>query len=171
MPQKDFVAPVKSIEQKIVIDVNELIKDLHKMIKERGYSVLIEQSHKESSDDAGNRNISFYWFAKKKVSNYVKLVMEIVFKASVKNVVMEKDGKKKTVQEGTVSVSLGGYTQKDYEDEWAFKKEAPLNKFFRELIDKFLNRQKLDEHEKELTEDVGKVIQELKVYLKMHRIE
>jgi hypothetical protein len=171
MSQTDFVAPVKAIKQKTVIEVNELIRHLHKIIKERGYSTLIEQSHKESTDDNGDRSISFYWFAKKKVSNYVKLVLEISFDASVKNITIEKENKKTTVQEGSVSITIGGYTQKDYEDEWGLRKESSFRKVFREFYDKIIDRDRMGAKEKEFLNDIKLITNEMKAYLKMHRID
>jgi outer membrane receptor for ferrienterochelin and colicin len=171
MAQRDFTAPVKSISQRAIVDIRDFIKYLHKIIKERGYHAPMEQSHKEHTDDQGNQTISFYWYAKKKVSNYVKLVMEIQFSANVKNVSIEKDGKKKVLQDGNLSLELGGYIEKDYEDEWTVRKESSLRKVLRELYDKFLDRDRMANAENTLVEDINLIINEIKAYVKMHRLD
>ncbi|MFH0798293.1 MAG: hypothetical protein V1906_02680 [Candidatus Woesearchaeota archaeon] len=170
MGQKDYVAPTKTIEQHAIIDLNEFIKQLHSIIKERGYPTLMEQSHKESNSDSG-RNVSFYWYAVKKPSNYVKIYLEVIFSANVKNVSIEKDEAKHTMQEGTLSVSLTGYIMKDYEDEWAIKAQSPTRKLLREFYDKFVGRDRIADNENELNNDIKLVIGELKTYLKMSRVD
>lgn len=170
MGQKDYVAPTKTIEQYTVIDLNDFIKQLHSIIKERGYPTLMEQSHKESSSDGG-RNVSFYWYAVKKPSNYVKIFLEVIFSATVKNVAVDHDGGKNTMQEGIVSVSLTGYIMKDYEDEWAMKIESPTRKLLREFYDKFIGRDRIADNEGELNNDMRLIQGELKTYLKMSRVD
>ncbi|MEA3378138.1 MAG: hypothetical protein U9Q69_00710 [Nanoarchaeota archaeon] len=171
MPQKDFIAPVKKIERNTVIEVTDLINSLQVMIKDRGYDTLVEQEHKEQTDTKGNKKVFFYWFAKKQVSTYVKLFLEISMKSSVTNISIEQDEKKKTMQDGDISFEIGGYVSKDIEDEWRMRKKSPFKKFLREAFDKFISRDKMESYESELEEDIKNIVHELKTYLKMQRID
>ncbi|RME54432.1 hypothetical protein D6777_03845 [Candidatus Woesearchaeota archaeon] len=171
MAQRDFTAPVKTISQRAVLDTKAFIKYLHKIIKERHYHDAMEHSHSESTSDDGSKSISFYWTAKKKVSNYVKLVLEISFSANVKNVSIEKDGKKKLAQDGNITIELGGYIQKDYEDEWTVRKNNPLRKVLREVYDKIFDRDRMANAENQLVKDIDLLINEIKAYVKMQRID
>ena len=75
------------------------------------------------------------------------------------------------MQEGNVSLTIGGYISKDIEDEWGMKVKTGFERFFRELYDKFGKGQKFEEYEGKLKKDIEAILYDIKTYLKMNRYD
>ncbi len=171
MAQKDFIQPVKKITQELTFDFKELYSTIRSWLKDRGYDPVDEKDHSEKVKADGTKAIEISVQAEKKVDPYVKIILEFGISASVKDVVVDVEGKKSTLQEGSVTIGLGGFLKKDPESDWAIKNENPLRMFFREVYDKFVGSDKLGFAEAKLQKDIKKLIHDLKVYLKLHRFE
>ncbi len=170
MAVMDYVTPITKIKQSLSFDMKELYKMCQSWLKERGYKIE-EAEYAESGAGEGKQKTHFLWKCEKKMDPYTKIIIEMKLLADTANVILEEDEKKKAVQEGNVSISIGGYIEKDIEDDWALKVKTGLDRFFRELYDKFGKGQKFEEYEDKLKKDLDSVIYDIKTYLKMHRYD
>jgi hypothetical protein len=171
MAQKDFVQPVIKVKKELTYDFKEFYSMLRSWLKDRGYDPIAELDHSDISTPEGGQKIEILLAAEKKVDPYVKLIMEIEISSNTKNVTVEQEGKKSTVQEGSILVGFGGYLKKDVEDDWTVKNKSVLRKFMRDVYDKYIGSDKLEMAETKLKDDIKKVIHDLKTYLKLHRFD
>lgn len=169
MAVMDYVVPVTKIKQSLTFDFKDFYKMLKSWFKERGYSIE-ETEYAESGHDTEKRT-HFQWKCSKKMDSYSKLVIELKLLAETKEVVLEEEDKKKTAQEGNVSITIGGYISKDIEDEWAIKVKTSFERFLRELYDKFGKGEKFEEYEGKLKKDIETIVYDIKTYLKMNRFD
>jgi len=170
MAVMDFVVPVVKLKQSLSFDMKDLFKAFQSLLKERGYKIE-EREYSESSPADNEQKTHFLWKCEKKVDYYTKQVIEIKFLADSTHVVIEQDDRKKAMQEGNVSVAIGGYIEKDIEDDWALKVKTGFDRFVRELYDKFGKGPKFEEYEGKLRKDIEAVVFDIKTYLKMHRFD
>ncbi|MFH1065440.1 MAG: hypothetical protein V1734_02965 [Nanoarchaeota archaeon] len=170
MAVMDYVVPVTKIKQHLSFELKDFYKTLKSWFKERGYGIE-ETEYAESAGHEGMHRTHFQWKCSKKMDSYSKLVIEIKFLAETRDAVLEDADKKKTVQEGNVSLSIGGYISKDIEDEWALRVKTGFDRFFRELYDKFGKGQKFEEYEGKLKKDIDAITYDMKTYLKMNRYD
>lgn len=171
MPQKDLLGPAKIVSSTLTYDQKALYKFLGKWFQDRQYNVL-EKDYKERVNADGKRVYQFKWVADKKVDDYTAFFITLDFKAEVENVPTEThDGRKKTAQNGEVTITFQAYIERDYEDEWALTKERPTQRLLREIYDKLVIKGRFIQQEGELRKDLKGLMNDAKTYLKTHRYD
>lgn len=170
MSQKDYIGTPKKIEQHITFDQKEFRKALDSWFNNLGYRYL-ETGHKEKQLASGINKLSFTWGGEKKVSTYMKLAIELDYSSATKNIVVEKDDKKVTLQEGEVGIEIAGFLKKDIRDEWGIRQETGTMKFLREAYDKIFGKDKISGYESQLKKDIEKILNDIKTYLKLSRLD
>jgi len=145
-----------------VIDLYKLIDD---WVLERGYDKS-EKMHSESVSETG-KDIHIIIDAIKKISDYAKYVIEIeLIINNVTEVVVKRQEKSETLNQGSISVGLTGYYITDYENRWQNK---PIYVFFRTLVDKFLFKTPLSEEKLALVDEVKHLQSQIEGYLNLYR--
>lgn len=167
MGVREYVVKEKKISKELKFNKKELVKELDRQLNNRGYKHL-ELTYSEKNTPGGLK-VNFKWGAEKKISETEKLALDINFETISKKVKVEKDGKKKTMDEGTVNISLVGFTKKDSEDEWSLKKEKISKRVLREAYEKFVRGKKNKYYVDEVEKDIDAIIDGLKKYLKMNK--
>jgi len=167
---KDYVGSAVTIKQSSSFEIKELYKTMKAWLSDRGYGVS-EPSYTEKPLPDGHKKTSFFWSCSKKMDPYANLVIEINFDAEAKDVTVEKDERTHTVQEGDVKITFSAYISKDIEDEWALREKSGVQRFLRELYDKFFKKTKFDDYEDKLKKDLDAIIYDTKTYLRMHRFD
>jgi len=163
MPEKDYVEQTLQVKHKGIFNLDELYKTLVKWFTMYKYKVH-EIEYKDYKED-GKNMLYVKWEASKKVTDYVKYVIETELNVNdFKEVMVDK---KKNV-EGEISMKFAGYLLKDYEEVWSRK---GYMKFMREVYDKFLHGYKLAETEKELKDELYKVVNEIKSHLNLMKLK
>lgn len=163
MPERDYVTEPIKLGFSGVADFDTIYKLLHKWFKKYKYK-FIEKEHKTTKTSYG-KNLFFKWAADKKVTDYIKFLIEI--ELIVSNMVdVKKKGSSKKLCDGDFEFVFMCSIEKDYEDTWA--KNAIL-KFMREVFDKFVTESKTKAFEKEVLEETRKLISEIKSYLDIQR--
>ncbi len=170
MAQKDFLGPMEKVEQNLVFDQSELIKMLKTWLKDKGYTAK-EQAHSQKPTNDGRNKLEIFWRDEKQVDPYTKNNMDIFVEAVTKDVTVEEEERKSTMQEGKLVISIGGYVTKDIEDEWGITPKNPIRSVLREFYDKLINVDKTDRFESQIRKDVDDFKRALKTYMKMHRID
>lgn len=161
MPERDYVGEPRSVTFKGAVDFDELYDTLKKWFRRYKYD-LVEMDYKEFKDEGQNK-LLIRWEASRKVNDYVKYVVEI--RVSMEDYEEVTMGKKKGLK-GSLKVQFAAYLLKDYEETWH---RTSWIKFIREVFDKYGKGSQLAVMEKELREEVGKAIYEVKKYLNIRR--
>ena len=163
MPERDYVDQTLEVKHKGVFNFDELYKTLAKWLKMYKYTIQ-ENEYKDYKED-GKNMVYVKWEAPKKVTDYIKYVIEVELTVNdYREVIVEK---KKNL-EGQVTLRFSGFLLKDYEETWSRK---GLMKFMREVYDKFMIGSKLAAMEKELRDDLYKLVNEVKSYLNLTKIK
>lgn len=170
MVQKDYLGPMEKVEQTLVFDQKELIKMMRIWFRDKGYTVN-EMTHSQTPTSDGKNKLILFWKVEKEVDPYATINMDVFVLAITKDVTVEEEEKKSTMQDGNLSVEVGGYVVKDVEDEWGITSKNPIRAVLREFYDKILNVDKMSKFEKQIRKDVDDFKRDLKTYMKMHRIE
>ena len=163
MAEKDLISKEK-VEYSGIFSFSGLYAFAHSWLKnEEDYTV---GEDKYSEKVSGNsRDISIEWSASKKMGDYFKAEIKIEFKVTdLTDVEVETDGQKKRVNKGKVSVDLKGALIKDYSSKW---EDKPINKFLREVYNKYVIPQRVDNMEGKVAGDVNNLKEEIKSYLEM----
>lgn len=156
-------------EQKVVYEglfkVRDLYKLIHDWIFERGYDKN-EVMHSEQVTDAG-KNIHMIVEGLKKVSDYAKYIIEFEINMSnIKEVVIKKEDKSETYNQGSVSIELKAFFVTDYENKW---QNSPVRVFFRTLVDKFVLP--LSEEKAVLVDELKHAANQIEGFLNLYKYE
>ena len=170
MVEVDQIAPPVVIKKTLTFDLKDLYKHMKSALKDNGYSVK-EKSYDEDVTADGSKKTAFLWEADKKASDYVKLVITVDFVALTKNVIVKEDDSEHKAQRGQVTLKFLGFTKRDPEGEWELHPKKPYGAFFRELYDKFAKKDRMSAISENLEDDLSKVIDETKLFLKMRKYE
>jgi hypothetical protein len=153
----------QKIEYEGLFKVRELYKLIHDWIFERGYDKN-EVMHSEQVTEPG-KNIHVIVEGIKKISDYVKYIIEFEINMSdIKEVVIKKENKTETYNQGKVSIELKAYFITDYENKW---QQSPVRVFFRTLVDKFVLP--LSEDKQVLVDELKHAANQIEGFLNLYR--
>lgn len=163
MADKEVVINQK-VEYTGIFSFSGLYSFVHSWLKDQEDFSVIENKYSEKVN--GNaREISIEWGASKRMGDYFKVDIGVDF--SVKDlteVEVEIDGQKKRTNKGKVSIGLKGVLTKDYSSKW---EDKPFNKFLREVYDKYVIPQRIDNMQGMVFGTVNKLNGEIKSYLEL----
>lgn len=163
MPERDYVDEVRTVSFRGVVDFDEFYKVLRRWFKQSRYN--LKEVDYQEFEEAGKKRLLVKWEAGKKVSDYVKCVIELVLKLEdYEEVVVDK----RRMVEGKVSVEFAAFLVKDYEETWH---RTSFIKFMREVFDKYGKGSVLKQMESELRGDVNRAVVEVKRYLNVRKKE
>ena len=104
-----------------------------------------------------------------KFSDYAKTIIKIHAEfRELKDVTVERDGKKVKMQEGKVFMILSGILETDYEHRWESK---PVFYFLRIVFEKYLYSPFISGYEKRIKSDVTTLKNHVKSYLNLERFQ
>jgi hypothetical protein len=160
MVEKDKIVTEK-IKRVGVFHFKETYQFMYKWLIEEDYWIEEEKYVEEVTGDT--KKIEIIWSAHKKISDYfrndIKLTWTIL---NMKNVEVEKDGKRVKMNEASFEVKFVGSLVKDYKSTW---EKNPMTKFFRGVYDKFIIEGRIEKYEDKLFGDVKDLIQDTKGFL------
>lgn len=170
MVEKEYVSPPVTVKKALVFNQKDFYRHLKKSFRDHGYTVN-EKSHDESLTPEGEKKVAFSWVCKKKVSGYVKFVIEMDFESVFRDVKVKMDESEVGAQKGSVALKFRSLIEKDTESEWELRKRSPFTAFFRELYDKVVGKERFDDVSKAVESDMKAVMEESKLFLKMRRYD
>ena len=131
------------------------------MLVDDGYFVEEKKYIEEVSGDT--KKIEIGWTATSKVSDYFKNELKISWRIiGLKNVEVEKDGKKVKMNNGSFEVKINATLIKDYANTW---ENSSQMKFLRGVYDRFIIESTIKQYEDILFNDLVKVAEDLKAFL------
>ena len=131
----------------------------HDWLKGEGFSVTEELYTEKIAGDA--KELEIKWKATKMITDYFKIDLSLKWKIlGMKNVDVEIDGKKKSINKvAELSIEIKGELEKDWSSKW---NANAMNKFFKEIYQKFV----IPGRTLEKKIEVKKVVQDFKEEMK-----
>ena len=163
MAEKDLITKEK-VEYSGIFSFSGLYGFVHSWLKDQEDYIVGEDKYSEKVS-GNSREISVEWSANKRMGDYFKSDIKIEFKVTdLTDVEVEIDGSKKRMNKGKVAVELKGALVKDYSSKW---EDKPMNKFLREVYNKYIIPQRVDNMEGKVAGDVKTLKEEIKSYLEI----
>ena len=148
-----------------IFNVKELHDTFKTWITDKGYQDQ-ELQNFETVKEKG-KEIYIKSEPTKKASDYIKFMIRAQFDLKeVQPVEIEKDGVRKTMHKGTVTLILDGFLITDYENRW---EQKPMYVFMRTLYDKFFFKIHTTKFSETLKEDTENLLDTLKSFLNMYK--
>ena len=160
MTEKD-----KVIEQKVrrsgIFDFKDTYQFIYRWLTEEGYKV--EEQKYQEEVQADSKKVDIIWVAEKKISDYFKNEIKLSFRITgLKNVEVEKEGRRVKMNDGSFEVKITGSLTKDYENKW---ENNPMMKFLRGVYDRYLIEGRIKLYGRKLFEDINDLTEQIKSYL------
>lgn len=155
----------KSISYQGLFKANELYKSIKEWGEENKYDVG-EEKHTEIVVEKG-KEVKIPLSLDKKASDYVKYSIKVSIEVKeLEDVMITKGKAKERLNKGNVTLNMKAIIETDYDNKWNKK---PLFMFMKGLHDKFLRKGEIDDFEKELKSDIGKLYDELRAHLNLFK--
>lgn len=160
MADKDTILKEK-VSHSGIFDFAGFYKYAYDWFEDEGYGV-IEKKYTEKV--VGNaRNIYMEWVADKSFGDYFKVVFELKWWIdNLTDVEVEIDGEKKKMNKGVITLEIKGDLLKDPASKWD---ASPALQFMRQIYNKYIVPQKLENMGLKTMADAQTFKDELKAYL------
>ena len=151
----------KKLEFRGLCNIRGLYAMITDWLQERGY--LKNESKNFEEVREGSKAMDLLLEPTRKISDYIQLGLKIEIECDdVKDVNIEVDGRKETVQEATMRFSFDAKLLTDYENKWETK---PFYFFLRTLMDKYVFKGIIHKYEEMVMKDMKDLESEIKAYL------
>lgn len=166
MPGEKRLLVTKKIEFEGYFVWRDLFRQLDFWLRDKFYDKF-ERRNEEFRLPSG-RVIEVEMRPWKKVTDFYKLQPEIFIKVTdLKDVEIEKNGKKFKVNHGKFNIIIKGFFITDFKDRWN-KEERPMLFFLRELFDQYVYKGIVKKYETMCYDDMNDLYNVLRAYLNMH---
>ena len=165
MSEKKLVIDQLRLNYNGLMNFGELFKVVDGWFYEKGFDKF-EKKHEEIVLPSG-KDIEIELRPWKKITDYAKHIIRIrMYVRGLKNVEIEKDGIKTTLQQGSIRMKFDAYLETDYENKW---EQNMYFYFLRAVFDKYVYRTYDARIEEHLVEDTYHLHSTIKSYLNLHR--
>ena len=163
MAERLIVVDKERLDYEGLFEAKALFDVLKQWATDKGYW-LIEKKHGEATRPEG-KYIDFDLEPFKKFTDYAKSIIKIKMQfADVKDVTVEKDGKKTKLQDGKVIIVMDGILETDYEHRWEGK---PILYLIRTVFEKYVYTPFISGFERGIKEDTMLLKNNIKAYLNL----
>lgn len=148
-----------------LFEATELYKIVDQWQREKAYTKHEIKAFEYVYEDG--KQVEFLAEPYKKINDYAKYVIRItIMMDHVKDVIIEKDGRKVKLQKGHVEIIFDGFIEFDWEHRW---EKRPLFYFLRTVFDQFIYKINTDKFESGLVEEVNQIHSICKSFLNLYR--
>ena len=110
-----------------------------------------------------SKDIEVSWLATKKVTDYFKFQINVIFIVQgLSQVELNKEGQKVNTNKGTVQLKVKGILIKDYDGKF---ESTPTKKFMRGIYEKWIIASRVNQMERKLAGDADELLIQAKAYL------
>ncbi len=160
MAEKDKITTEK-VKRSGIFNFKDTYQFIYRWLTEENYDVeelkYIETVKGESKD------IEIKWKATKEVSDYFKNEMKLGWRIlGLKNVEVEKNGKREKMNDGSFEVKIDGSLIRDYQGKWD---KSPMMKFLRGVYDRYIIKGTWEGYETKLFGDMEDLAEQIKAFL------
>ncbi len=165
MSEKNLIIDQLRLNYSGLFEFHEMFKLIDGWFYEKGYDKL-EKKNEEQTTPSG-RVVEIELRPWKKTTDYAKNEIRVrIFIKEMKDVTVERDGKKMKVQQGDIHMIFDAFLESDYENRWESK---PFFYFLRTLFDKFVYRVYTNKFEGVLANDTHDLYNRIKAFLNLYR--
>jgi hypothetical protein len=165
MVERRIVVDTMRTHYQGVLNIVEFMDFIDHWLREKGYYKKIGRTDEKVFKE--NRQVEIEWEPWKKVDENAKIVIQMKFLfTNVKDVVVEKDGMKKKLQQAKISVTFMGLMESDYEHKW---EKRPFYFLIFSIIDQFVWKINSDKYFGLVAEDCTELRNEMKAFLNLYR--
>lgn len=160
MAEKDTQFSGK-IKQKGIFDFKKFYNFAYDWLRDEGYKVQEKNYTEEITGDS--KKIEIKWIAKKKISDYFQFIIQTDWLIlNLKNVEVQKEGKKVKMNSGEPELKIKGILIKDYEHRW---EDMPFFKLLRGIYDRYIIKSRVESYEDKIIDETEEYIAQCKSYL------
>ncbi|MCX6747981.1 MAG: hypothetical protein NT076_00080 [Candidatus Pacearchaeota archaeon] len=160
MVEKDVVFSGK-VRHLGIFDFKEFYRFCYMWFVDKEYWIT-EKNYTEKITPRG-KEIEIEWVAMRKISDYFRFYIKSNWRIiGMKEVEVEKDGKKETLDKGDVEIRVQTILEKDYEHRW---EGNAFYKFLRTMYDRYLIRGRIDDYESRIFGEVEEFLAQAKAFL------
>ncbi len=165
MSERNIVVDKERLDYQGVFDAKELFKVMQNWATDKGYW-LIEKKHGETTKPEG-KTVDMDFEPFKKYTDYAKSIIKIKAQfQDMKDIVVERDGRKVKLQEGKIIMIFDGILETDYEGRWEGK---PVFFVLRTVFEKYVYTPFISGFERGVKEDVMALKNNVKAFLNLSR--
>ncbi len=167
MAERQIVVDGERLSYSGVFAIKEVIKVINDWAADKAY-FMVELSHIESvKEDGKYADIKLEPF--KKLSDYAKSIVKIrITIDGAKDTIVEIDGKKKKLYDGTIKFLFDGILETDYESRW---EQKPIFYILRTIFEKYVYAPFISKFEKKVAGDVKDLKTNLKSFLNLYKMQ
>jgi len=163
---KDYVVYDEFIEYSGPFELRELYMLIDTFFKENHYDKNEIKHYEKKTEE--ERYLELILEPFKTVSEYIKLNINMeIFVRNIKDIEIERKGKKKTLQQADISLRFRSFVLKDYEGIWG---RNPFYSFARSMVDKFIYKMHVGEFSDELVNDTRILQNNIKAFLNLYKV-
>ncbi|MEK6872132.1 MAG: hypothetical protein AABX16_04485 [Nanoarchaeota archaeon] len=160
MAESDRVFKGK-VKQSGVFNFKDFYEFLYDLLMEEGYDV-VESKYAETKKSPDAKNVEITWKANKNISSYFKFSLTLRWLVQgLTKVKVKKDGEEISMDSASTEIDFTAELIKDPDNVW---KKSYLA-YLRELYDEYIIKQRIEDHEVKIFEEVNEVINSMKAYL------
>ena len=165
MAEKKLIIDGLELHYKGLFDVNLLLKEIDKVIAERGY-VKAEKRRAEIVTSTGKEFSMELRHIKEKTEFFELMIKMRIRITELKDADVVKEGIKKKMNKGNVQIIFDAWTTTDYESRW---EQKPLFYFLRNLVERIIGKIHTEKYLGELSNDCHYMHDNIKAYLKLFK--
>lgn len=167
MAEKKLVVDQLKLNYEGIMDVSGLLHMMKNWFYEKGYDMFEHKNYEQ--DLPGGRVIELVLAPWKKTTTYFENTIKIRMNFSnIRDIEVDKDGKKLKLQTGKLMVIFDGYLTSDYEDAW---EGAGWKVMIRTLYDKFIMKDQFTYYERWLVNDLYDIHGRIQRFLNLYKYE
>ena len=160
MAEKDKITK-EELKNKGIFDFSGLYNYAYEYFRTEGYGVNEDEYAEKIAGEC--RDVKVKWKATKGVSDYFKF--EIKFEIGIRgmsDVEVEIDGQKKQMNKGEIKFKIEGFLVKDPKSKW---ENSAFERFLRDVYNKYIVPNRVDDMEDILLGDIRSLKDELKALM------
>ena len=165
MGERNIVIDKLRLNYKGLFKVDELYKFIDEWCRDKGYDKA-ELKNTEEVKQTG-KNIELDIEPYKKLSDYAKSIIHVrIIMSDIKEVEIEKNNVKITMNQGNIQMIFDGWLETDYEGEW---EGNPVYFFMRKVFEKYVFKPFGSGFEKYVASDLNHLHSNIKSFLNLYR--
>ena len=163
MPEKDQLFS-SNVKYGGVFDFKDFYKFAYEWLTEE-FNLLVTEEKYEEKIKGSEKELKIEWVGVRKVTDYFKYEVKVKYEIkALKDVQIEKDGKRIKTNDGSVKTTIKGTLIRDYEGKF---ETSGFQKFLRSIYEKWVIPSRIEEYEEKLILKCDEFLQQIKAWLSL----